>query len=52
MKEIMFAGILALIFYWFISTRYNKPKNNEFKEYYDHIINSDKYKVKGKFETK
>lgn len=60
MTEIMVLwGSLTYLAYWFISKRsrvarrvnvkVSKPTSSDAE--FDHIINSEEYKVKGKFET-
>ncbi|MFW5991147.1 MAG: hypothetical protein ACOCQX_02870 [Candidatus Nanoarchaeia archaeon] len=51
MEKIIIALLVALAFYWLLGAR-KKSKKDDFMDYYNTIINSDKYKVKGKFETK
>ena len=42
---LIFIGVL-----WFLKTKM-KPKKNTFDKYYGKVLESDKYKVKGKFES-
>ena len=52
MEEIIIAGVIALAFYWIFRNKKIRNKEDNFREYYNNILYSDKYKVKAKFETK
>lgn len=52
MGKIVIAVLAALVFYWIISSRQKKPAKDDFQDYYNEVLNSDKYKVKGQFDSK
>lgn len=52
LDKVIFAFIIALVLYWIISSKGKKKSESEFDKYYEDIINSDKYKVKGQYDSK
>ncbi len=49
--KLLITFLIALVLYWIFTTRNKKSSKSDFNKYYEDIINSDKYKVKGKFES-
>ncbi len=52
LDKLFFAFLIALMLYWFISSKGKKKTQSDFDKYYSEIVNSDKYKVKGQYESK
>jgi hypothetical protein len=50
-SNIIYLPILFLLIYWLYRHYHDSTsKKSDYDEYYDSVLKSDKYKVKGKFE--
>ncbi len=49
--KLIFAFLLIILLYWLFSSKSKRGSDGDFDKYYNEIINSDKYKVKGKYES-
>jgi hypothetical protein len=50
-SNIIYLPILFLIIYWIYRHYHSSTaKKSDYDEYYDNVLKSEKYKVKGKFE--
>ncbi|MFW6014032.1 MAG: hypothetical protein ACOCZQ_03275 [Nanoarchaeota archaeon] len=52
LDKLFFALLVALVLYWLISSKGRKKTEGDFDKYYREVINSDKYKVKGQYDSK
>lgn len=47
---LIIVGIIGFIVYYKMMRQPNQSGSDEFRSFYNEVVNSDKYKVKGKYE--